>query len=217
MKRNSIIKERGDFVNQVGILGRFTRDPELRYTPQGKAVVRFTLALNRYGNNNEADFFDCEAWEKQAENIANSCSKGHRLLVWGRLKQDRWTDQQTQQTRTTVRIAVQGFSFIEPPPSQGQAAHPQGPAGGYPGYPSPAGAPGYVPPPGPGGYPPYLGQQGPGQYPPGQYHQGPPGPPSGYPAAGQHSKPPAGAPGMPPGPQPPGQQGFSGNFDDIPF
>jgi single-strand DNA-binding protein len=196
-------------VNQVGIFGRLTRDPELRYTAQGKAVVRFTLALNRFGDNNEPDFFDCEAWEKQAENIANSCKKGHRLLVWGRLRQDRWTDQ-NQQNRSAIRIVVQGFSFIEPPPSQGQIP-PQGP--------------GYVPPPAPGGYPPpYPGQPGPGQYPPqqppGQYRQGPPaGAPAGQPPAGQYGPPPAGTPGVPPG-QPgqyQGQQGFSGNFDDIPF
>jgi len=192
-------------VNQVSIYGRLTRDPELRYTQQGKAVANFSLAVNRF-NDNEADFFDCEAWEKQAENIANSCKKGHRLLIWGRLRQDRWTDQQTQQNRTAVRIVVQGFSFIEPPPPPQGQAPPQGP-GGYQGQPlyQQPGYPGYVPP--PGGYPPPYPGQYPQQQQAGKYRQGPPPgpPPVGYP--------PAGAPAAP------GQfgqfPGFSGNLDDI--
>lgn len=210
-------------MNQVAIFGRLTRDPELRYTPQGKAVANFTLALNRIGGNNEADFFDCVAWEKQAENIANSCHKGHRLLVWGRLQQEKWTDQQ-QQNRTAVKIVATGFSFIEPPPQGGQTAPQAGPPSGYqgqpgyqqPGYvPPPAGGPGY---PGPGGYPPAAPGQQPGGY-PGQGAAPPP-------PAGQYGQPPAGRyqqpPGQPPAGPPPGQpyqgqQGYSGNLSDVPF
>lgn len=200
-------------MNHVSIFGRFTRDPELKYTPQGKAVVSFSLAVNRY-DGNEADFFDCEAWEKQAENIANSCRKGHRLLVWGRLRQDRWTDQQTQQNRSAVRIVVQGFSFIEPPPQQqGQPAAPPayGPPPGYtqqmpPGYVPPAQAPAQIQvrpaaqPPAPGfnqyqGHPPYPGQT-------------PPAPPP----AGPWQQPANLPPGLP------GWQSQSAdNYDDLPF
>lgn len=192
-------------MNQVGLFGRLTRDPELRYTQNGKAVVNFSLAVNRYSDN-EADFFDCVAFDKQAENIANSCRKGHRLLVWGRLQQDRWTDQQGQ-NRSAVKIILSGFSFIEPPPQQqnqqpptGQPQYqgqPQGyqqPPTGYPGYQQPphyppAGQPGYVP---PTSQPPYQGQS-------------PAGPPN---------QPPQGQIGF----QFPGQAGgYQGNLDDIPF
>lgn len=209
-------------MNQVQLFGRLTRDPEMRYTPQGKAVVNFSLAVSRYGEN-EADFFECTAWEKQAENINNSCKKGHRLLIWGRLHQDRWTDQQTQQNRSAVKIVVSGFSFIEPPPQQGQpgAQPPAGPpAYGPPGYGyPPQGYPGYVPP-AAGVYPPssqppaqqqgqYLGRLGGpppgGQHPPAQHTQSPAGPPSGPPPGYQY-----------PGHQPPAG-GYSGNIDDIPF
>jgi single-strand DNA-binding protein len=189
-------------MNHVGVLGRLTRDPELRYTPQGRAVVDFTLAVHRHGADNETDFFECTAWEKQAENIANSCQKGHRLLVWGRLRQEKWTDQ-NQQPRTTVKIIVTGFSFIEPPPQQQQQ------------YQAPATAPpqyqGY----GPQGY----GQQ------PG--YGGPPMPPTGgYPPAGSGQPPgyqgPQSAAGNRQGPaaqRPPNQAQVQGgiNWNDIPF
>ena len=217
-------------MNQVAIMGRFTRDPELRYSQSGKPVAKFTLAVNRYSDN-EADFFDCTAFDKQAENISNSCQKGHRLLVWGRLQQDKWTDQQTQQQRTAVKIMVSSFDFIEPAsPRQEQAdnrppAGPpsyQSPSPGYqqpgygqqPGY-TPPGPGGFKPPAGPppgqpGGYPgqgaPPAGQYGQGQPQTGAYHQSPVRPPAGPPPGQQNFNQYQGQ-----------QQGFSGNIDDIPF
>jgi len=210
-------------MNQVQLFGRLTRDPELRYTQSGKAVANFTLAINRFGGNNEADFFDCTAWDKQAELISNSCQKGHRLLVWGRLQQEKWTDQQTQQQRSKVAVTVSGFSFIEPAP-QGQGQQPQaGPPahGQQPGYQQPpqtgyGNPPGYIPP-NPGAYPPAGPPQGQyGQPPQGQYSQPPAGPPQ-----GQYAGPPQGAPPQGQGYQqpagPPQQGGYSGNLNDIPF
>lgn len=213
-------------MNQVQLFGRLTRDPELRYTASGKPVANLTLAINRIGGNDEADFFDCTAWDKQAELISNSCQKGHRLLVWGRLQQEKWTDQQTQQTRSKVAVVVSGFSYIEPRP-QGQGQ--QQPAGygqqhGYPQQP-PAGygpPPGYIPP-NPGAYNPPAGP------PPGQYGQHPPagyGPPPGQSPpqqpAGYGQRPPAGPPQQQGGYGQPGQppaqgQGYSVNLDGIPF
>lgn len=106
-------------MNSVTLMGRFTRDPEARQTQSGKTVARFTLAISRYGENKEADFFDCTAWEKNAENILKSCKKGDRLLVWGRLQQEKWTDQQGQ-ARNSIKVIVSGFNFIEPAPEQNQ-------------------------------------------------------------------------------------------------
>lgn len=198
-------------MNQVQLFGRLTRDPELRYTQSGKAVANFTLAINRFGGNNEADFFDCTAWDKQAELISNSCKKGHRLLIWGRLQQEKWTDQQTQQQRFKVAVVVSGFSYIEPAPqNQGQ----QQPAyGQQPGYQQPPQAggygnpPGYIPP-NPGAYPPPAGPPAQyGQPPQGQYTAPPAGPPAGAPPQGQGHRQSAGPP----------QQGYSGNLNDIPF
>lgn len=98
-------------MNQVQLLGRLTRDPEIRNTQQGKSVASFTLAIDRFGGQ-ETDFFDCAAWEKQADLIAKSCKKGNRLLVNGRLQQDKWTDQNGQK-RTSIKVIVQTLFFIE--------------------------------------------------------------------------------------------------------
>lgn len=199
-------------MNQVTIFGRLTADPEGRYSQAGKAVVNFSLAVNRYGSD-DADFFNCTAFDKQAELIVNSCKKGHRLLVWGRLQQEKWTDQQSGQQRTTIKIIANGFNFIEPKPENQQQAPPaqQPPARppmqqGYPqqGYPQggyPPQQPGYIPP-AQGGYPPQQGQ--PPAYP-------------GYPPQGQQQNPPAQQ--QQPNQQYPNQQqfGFNGNINDVPF
>lgn len=82
--------------NTVTVVGNLTRDPELRYTPSGAAVVKFGLAVNRsYNNRNgdkveQTDFFDVTAWRELGENIAESLTVGSRVLVTGRLQQDRW-------------------------------------------------------------------------------------------------------------------------------
>ena len=97
-------------VNNITILGNITRDPELRFTPSGTAVVNFGLAVNRNVQNKnsgewetEADFFNVTAWYKLAENCAESLTKGDRVLVSGRLSQDSWEDKEGQK-RCSVKI-----------------------------------------------------------------------------------------------------------------
>lgn len=97
-------------VNNITILGNITRDPELRFTPSGTAVVSFGLAVNRSIQNKksgewqtEVDFFNVTAWFKLAENCAESLGKGDRVLVSGRLSQDSWEDKEGQK-RSTVKI-----------------------------------------------------------------------------------------------------------------
>ena len=99
-------------VNNITILGNITRDPELRFTPSGTAVVNFGLAVNRNVQNKnsgewetEADFFNVTAWYKLAENCAESLTKGDRVLVTGRLSQDSWEDKEGQK-RSTVKIVA---------------------------------------------------------------------------------------------------------------
>ncbi|ABO51127.1 single-strand binding protein [Desulforamulus reducens MI-1] len=224
-------------MNSVNIIGRLTRDPELRYTQNGKAVTNMSIAVQRYGNKDEADFFDCTAFEKTAETIANNLTKGREVGVSGRLQQERWDDQQTGQKRSAVKIMVNSITFIGPkqdnqqqspnqPPAQQQQY--QGPPQGYQqqgfqqppgyippsqgGYPLPQGYPGQMPPQGP---PPGQYSQQPGQYqqqPPG-YQQTPAGPPNGQPPQGQID---FQFQGQGQGQQPPAN-GFQGNIDDIPF
>lgn len=82
--------------NSVTVVGNLTREPELRYTPSGAAVAKFGLAVNRsYNNRNgdkveQTDFFDVTAWRDLGENVAESLSVGSRVIVTGRLQQDRW-------------------------------------------------------------------------------------------------------------------------------
>jgi len=99
-------------VNNITILGNLTRDPELRFTPNGTAVVSFGLAVNRNIQNKtsgewetQVDFFNVTAWYKLAENCAESLNKGDRVLVTGRLAQDSWESKEGQK-RSTVRIVA---------------------------------------------------------------------------------------------------------------
>ncbi len=117
--------------NKVIIAGNLTRDPELRYTPKGTAVARFTLAVNRVWRTEtgetkeEVSFIDVDAFGRQAENIGKYMKKGRPLLVEGRLKQDSWEDKTTQQKRSKLMVVLESFSFIDS--NRGDA-----PAGGAP-------------------------------------------------------------------------------------
>jgi single-strand DNA-binding protein len=72
--------------NRVILIGRLTRDPELKYTPQGTAVATFTLAVDRKFKKGEADFINIVVWQNQAENVAQYLSKGRLTAVEGRLQ-----------------------------------------------------------------------------------------------------------------------------------
>ena len=97
-------------------LGRLVKDPEVKYTESGKVVTQFTLAVNRPFTNqqgqNEADFIPVVVWGKQAELIGNSCAKGHRLLVEGRI-QIRSYDGKDGTKRWVTEIIANNFEFIE--------------------------------------------------------------------------------------------------------
>lgn len=73
-------------MNQVFLLGRTTKEPELQYTPSGKAVTNFTLAVNRHMKKDETDFFRIVIWGKTAEYVANYLGKGKKVLIQGRIE-----------------------------------------------------------------------------------------------------------------------------------
>ena len=77
-------------MNKVVLMGRLTKDLEVRYTQTGKVVTQFTLAVDRpfkdANGNKETDFIPVVVWGKAAELVGNSCQKGHRLLIDGRLQ-----------------------------------------------------------------------------------------------------------------------------------
>lgn len=83
--------------NQVTIVGNVTDEAELRFTPSGQAVANFTVAVNRRYKNREGNwedkldgFFRCAAWGSLGENVAETCKKGTRVVVVGRLQQRSW-------------------------------------------------------------------------------------------------------------------------------
>ena len=102
--------------NKVILMGRLTKDPEIRYTQSQKVVAQFTLAvdrpfLNQQGQR-EADFIPVIVWGKGAELIGNSCAKGHRLLVEGRI-QIRNFDAKDGTKHWVTEIIASNFEFIE--------------------------------------------------------------------------------------------------------
>ena len=123
--------------NKVVLLGHLTRDCELRYTPKGTAVARFTLAVNRTWTTesgekkDEVSFIDCDSFGRQAEVLAQYTKKGHSLLVEGRLKQDNWEDKNTREKRSKLKVVVESFTFTQGK-SDGDTAAPraQRPAAG---------------------------------------------------------------------------------------
>ena len=93
--------------NTVTVVGNVTRDPELRFTPGGAAVASFGLAWNRKGQNDKeiVSFFDVTCWRNLAENVAESITKGSRVIVYGRLDQRSWENQDGER-RSKVEIVA---------------------------------------------------------------------------------------------------------------
>jgi single-strand DNA-binding protein len=95
-------------------VGNLTADPELRFTPNGLAVAQFTVAVNPRRYNRETGqwedepptFVRCQAWRQLAENVAGSLQRGDRVIVAGRLREERWEDRETGQQRSTWRLTV---------------------------------------------------------------------------------------------------------------
>lgn len=102
-------------INQVILLGRLTRDPEQRTTASGKTVVSFSLAVDRAGQDDQADFFDITAWDKLGELVVKYLSKGRRVLVQGRLRQDSWEDKETGKRRSRVEVTATDVTFLDGP------------------------------------------------------------------------------------------------------
>ena len=97
-------------LNHITIMGRLTRDPELRRTGSGVAVARFTLAVDRDfggrdGGERETDFIDCVAWRQTGEFVSKYFTKGRMAVVSGRLPIRNWTDKDGNKRRSAEVIA----------------------------------------------------------------------------------------------------------------
>ncbi|HAA8551853.1 TPA: single-stranded DNA-binding protein [Listeria monocytogenes] len=104
-------------MNRVVLVGRLTKDPELRYTPAGVAVATFTLAVNRTFTNQqgeqEADFINCVVWRKPAENVANFLKKGSMAGVDGRVQTRNYEGNDGKRVYVT-EIVAESVQFLEP-------------------------------------------------------------------------------------------------------
>jgi len=115
--------------NKVILLGNLTRDPEVRYLPDAKAVSTFALAINSkwrddHGEVKEkVDYIDIVVYGKQAENCGKYLHKGDLALIDGRLRQRRWDDKETGAKRSKVEVEAQSVTFMpkrqQPGSSQG--------------------------------------------------------------------------------------------------
>lgn len=112
-------------INNVVLVGRLTRDPELRYTPQNQAVGTFGLAVNRQFKNangeREADFINCVIWRQQAENLTNFAKKGSLIGITGRIQTRSYENQQGQKVYVT-EVVADNFQMLESNKTQGQQA-----------------------------------------------------------------------------------------------
>lgn len=110
-------------INNVSLTGRLTRDPELKYTGNGIAVVSFNLAVNRSFTNvngeREADFINCQAWRKTAELIAENLNKGSLIGVEGRI-QTRNYQNNDGKTVYITEVVVDNLTFLESKNSNNQ-------------------------------------------------------------------------------------------------
>lgn len=105
-------------LNRVILIGRLTRDPELRYTPQGVPVASFAIAVDRPFSNQqgqrEADFIDCIAWRKLGETVGNHLTKGRLVAVEGRLQIRSYTAQDGNK-RKVAEVVADSVRFLDRP------------------------------------------------------------------------------------------------------
>ena len=147
-------------LNHITIMGRLTRDPELRRTGSGVAVASFTVAVDRDfggrdGGEKETDFIDCVAWRQTGEFVSKYFTKGRMIVVSGRLQIRSWTDKDGNKRRTAEVVADNCYFGDSKRDDQGGSSYGGNTYGGnsygnaysapagnnYGGYSAPAGAP----------------------------------------------------------------------------
>ncbi|MDQ8188878.1 single-stranded DNA-binding protein [Roseibacillus persicicus] len=109
-------------LNKVYLMGRLTRDPELRYTPKGTAVADLGMAINRYRGGTdggerteETTFVDVTLWGRQAETANQYLAKGREVFIEGRLQLDSWEDKSSGQKRSKLKVVGESMQFVGGP------------------------------------------------------------------------------------------------------
>ena len=98
-------------MNNVNLIGRLTRDPELKYGQSGKAYAKFSLAVPRKFTKNEADFINCVAFGKTAETISKHFKKGNKIAVEGSLQTNQY--ESNGEKKNSYEVLIQNFYFLE--------------------------------------------------------------------------------------------------------
>ena len=112
-------------LNRVLLIGRLTRDPEIRYTPKGTAAADLSMAINRTlpaeqeggERREETTFVDVTLWRKTAELAQQYLTKGRSVVIEGRLQLDTWDDKQTGQKRSKLKVVGERLEFLDSPPA----------------------------------------------------------------------------------------------------
>ena len=111
-------------INKVILMGRLTRDPEMRHTNSGTPVTTFSIAIdNGYGDNKRTDFVNCLAWNKTAEFVTKYFTKGKMIIVIGRITTRSWETQDGKRAYAT-EVVAQEVNFGESKSSQQTATQP---------------------------------------------------------------------------------------------
>lgn len=106
-------------VNRITMAGNLVKDPDFKQTPKGTAVCSFTVALNRRykskdgESKEEVSFIGCVAYGSTADFIAKNTKKGGRIIIEGRLKQDRWDDKETGKKESRTKVLVENAQIID--------------------------------------------------------------------------------------------------------
>lgn len=116
-------------LNKVFLIGRLTRDPEIRFLPSGSQVTAFSIAVNRnYKVNDqwkeETSFFDIETFGALAERVGKQLSKGTQVLIEGQLKQDRW-ETSAGEKRSKIKIVATKINLLNVPAGEQTSSAPK--------------------------------------------------------------------------------------------
>ena len=135
-------------LNHIVIMGRLTRDPELRRTGSGIAVASFSVAVDRDfsgkdGGEKETDFIDCVAWRQTGEFVSKYFTRGSMIVVSGRLQIRSWTDKEGNKRRSAEVVADNVYFGESKRSNEGGSSYSAPAAPAYGGYSAPAAAPAY--------------------------------------------------------------------------
>jgi single-strand DNA-binding protein len=114
-------------MNNITLIGRAGRDPEVKYFETGKVVANFTLAVNRWGDEGP-DWFNLEIWGKQAQVAADYVRKGSLIGIIGSIRMEKWTDRTTGQERSKPVVNVSRLELLGKRDAEGGGTAPAAPA-----------------------------------------------------------------------------------------